>query len=405
MDKIPEVNIVDAMCGSGKTSAAINYINSSSNDIRFLYITPYLDEVDRILSSCPSHAFAQPLSDTSKLADIKRLFAEGRNVVSTHALFSLFDSEVVELIKKQNYVLVMDEVADVVQPAEISKPDLKMLLQCCLSVGDDGLLSWHQSNEKYCGRFAKEKRLCDLNAMYLYRDTAILWLFPVSTFIAFSKVYILTYLFAAQAQKYYYDFYGVKYRYMFVEGDSVENYHFTETEIKYKHPNYRELIHVVEGDKINEIGKGETALSHSWYERKQNEAGLIQLKRNMVNFFRRIANVPSEKCLWTTFKFARKPLSCNGFASGFLSCNARATNNYRQCTAVAYTINKYYHPIVKGFFVANNIAVDEDTYAVVELIQWMWRSAIRDGKPIEVYLPSKRMRRLFNNWLDSVCPK
>ena len=32
------INIVDAICGSGKTSAAINMINASDEEQRFLYI-------------------------------------------------------------------------------------------------------------------------------------------------------------------------------------------------------------------------------------------------------------------------------------------------------------------------------------------------------------------------------
>ena len=43
------VNIVDAVCGAGKTSAAINMINNSDDDTKFLYITPYLNEVERII--------------------------------------------------------------------------------------------------------------------------------------------------------------------------------------------------------------------------------------------------------------------------------------------------------------------------------------------------------------------
>ena len=39
-----KINIIDAVCGAGKTSAAINMINSSDKEQRFLYITPYLDE-------------------------------------------------------------------------------------------------------------------------------------------------------------------------------------------------------------------------------------------------------------------------------------------------------------------------------------------------------------------------
>ena len=68
-----KINIVDAMCGIGKTSAAINYINASPEDQRFLYITPYLDEVERIITSCPKKHFVQPHDYGSKLRDIKRL--------------------------------------------------------------------------------------------------------------------------------------------------------------------------------------------------------------------------------------------------------------------------------------------------------------------------------------------
>ena len=40
--------ICDSIMGSGKTSAAINYINQH-HDKRFIYITPYLDEDERIV--------------------------------------------------------------------------------------------------------------------------------------------------------------------------------------------------------------------------------------------------------------------------------------------------------------------------------------------------------------------
>lgn len=66
-----EINIVDAICGSGKTSAAINMINASDDEQRFLYITPYLDEVNRIIDCCPKKKFRQPVEN--KLEKAKAL--------------------------------------------------------------------------------------------------------------------------------------------------------------------------------------------------------------------------------------------------------------------------------------------------------------------------------------------
>ena len=48
----------------------------------------------------------------------------------------------------------------------------------------------------------------------------------------------------------------------------------------------------------------------------------------------------------------------------------------------------------------NNISVNEDGYALSEMLQFIWRSAIRDGKEIWVYIPSIRMRTLLKEWID-----
>lgn len=70
---------------------------------------------------------------------------------------------------------------------------------------------------------------------------------------------------------------------------------------------------------------------------------------------------------------------------------------------LAYLVNRFMNPIEKGFFQQYDVKVDEDTWALSELIQWVWRSSIRDldGKPIVIYIPSKRMRDLFKQYLTS----
>ena len=66
-----KINIIDAICGAGKTSAAINYINNSTEDQHFLYITPYLTEVERVISACPNKKFKQPAINSTKLIGIR----------------------------------------------------------------------------------------------------------------------------------------------------------------------------------------------------------------------------------------------------------------------------------------------------------------------------------------------
>ena len=82
--------------------------------------------------------------------------------------------------------------------------------------------------------------------------------------------------------------------------------------------------------------------------------------------------------------------------------NIRATNEYRQATNVAYLANRFCDPNIVKFFGTRGIKIDNDAFALAEMIQFIWRSAIRDNKPINLYIPSKRMRTLLIRWLDEV---
>ena len=393
-----QINIIDAMCGMGKTSAAINHINRAPEEKRFMYITPFLDEADRIIAACPSKKFVQPQPYGSKLRDIKRLIGKGRNIVSTHALFQMFDHEIMDLLRLHNYTLIMDEVANVVEPLQISSKDLSTILEKYTAITEDHLLQW--TDPEYRGEFDHYRFLIEINAVYYYSGTALLWMFPVETFKAFDEVYILTYMFDAQIQRYYYDFNNVTYKYLYVTGDSLDTYEFTEDRVEYDLSKYKDLIHILDHQKLNSIGDDEFALSKSWYERNANNECMTVAKNALNNFFRNIVKTPSSDNLWTTFKDFKGSLSGKGYARGFLSLNARATNAYRHCTSLAYVANRYLNTIIKNFFVQHGVRVEEDAYALSELIQWMFRSQIRDGKPIDIYIPSRRMRELLQRWME-----
>ena len=68
-----------------------------------------------------------------------------------------------------------------------------------------------------------------------------------------------------------------------------------------------------------------------------------------------------------------------------------------------YCCNWYEHPEIIKFFKQYNIEVAQDKTALSNLLQWIWRSNIRvpdSNKIIDIYIPSKRMRRLFLDWLN-----
>ena len=397
-----DVRIVDEMMGRGKTSAAINFINSSDDDQKFLFITPYLTEIERIMKECPRKKFRQPYYLRGrKLEGIKELINNGCNIISTHALFQKFDLEVIDLCRAKNYTLIMDEVTDVIEKYDISDADFKVLHENFADIDEDtGLLRWKASND-YHGKFAEEKRLCELNSLAYYGGSIMIWLFPIEAFNAFRHIYILTYMFKAQLQRYYYDYYHLPYQYIFVKGNSKDTYTFTEEkEIVNEEYNYEQLIHILYDSKLNLIGDRETDLSKAWYERNKNNSSMRQLKNNILNFFVNKRKSKTADNIWTTFKDYKKLLSGKGYGRGFVPLNMRASNDYRNRTSIAYPVNRYINPCIKQFFSKHGVKVDEDAYALSEMLQFIWRSAIRDGKEIWIYVPSVRMRTLLEQWIS-----
>jgi hypothetical protein len=126
------------------------------------------------------------------------------------------------------------------------------------------------------------------------------------------------------------------------------------------------------------------------------------------------------KILWTTFKDYKEKLHGNGFSkverkqkvdgkkrtvltgkACFTPFNLRATNLYKHKTVLAFCLNRFINPTLDRFFLQRKITVNEELFALSDLLQWIFRSAIRENQPIEIYIPSKRMRTLLKQWLDN----
>ena len=398
------IYVVDKPMGSGKTCSAINFINNSDKNDRFLIITPYISEVARYQRECPKKKFVEPYrKNGKKINGIKELIRKGRNIVSTHALFQRFDKEIVELCSILNYTLIMDEVAEVVKDAQYTEDDIDNLLNnYCDYNSDTGMIKWREDKQEYIGRFTDAKNMCNLGGLALARGKMLMWLFPVEVFNAFQNVYILTYMFNAQLQRYYYDYYNIKYEYLYISGDSIDTYHFVNTPTPNFYYNYKELVHILDNEKMNKIGNDKFSLSAAWYDRNSRNAIMKQLKDNIYNYFNNIIRSKSVKNIWTCFKEYREQLSGKGYTKGFLFLNARAMNEYRDRNTVVYPVNIFLNPMVRGFFQDHGVDVDEDEYALSEMLQWIWRSAIRDGEEIWIYIPSSRMRQLLQKWIKEV---
>jgi hypothetical protein len=151
-------------------------------------------------------------------------------------------------------------------------------------------------------------------------------------------------------------------------------------------------------DKRKERG----ALSATWFKNPDNAEYISQLKKNLLNWFTNTTGARVDVKMWNAFKKGKRgnsDLNGKGYSRSFVACNCRATNDLSDRYVLAYCVNRFAHPTLKHFFSKYNISVNDDMFALAEFVQWIWRSRIRNGEPIEIYIPSKRMRNLLKKWL------
>ena len=119
------ITVIDSIMGSGKTSWAIQHINESPEE-NFLYITPFLTEVDRIIEKT-DRPFTQPINKgKGKLFSVNHLLGRQEDIAATHELFKWFDSESKGNIENGHYTLILDEVLSVLDPLPFKQGDIKI---------------------------------------------------------------------------------------------------------------------------------------------------------------------------------------------------------------------------------------------------------------------------------------
>ena len=413
-DNNPTINVVDAMMGQGKSTWLIRTIRKlmgsafdTKTPPRVIIVTPYLDEITRFKEECPTADFTSPQSyGKSKTDDLHELLEAGCNIVTTHSLWRRINRTTYDLVSRQSYRLFIDEMMDCVEPCKrITNSDFKMLSNHNLiSIADDGRILWNHDNEPhYRGKFDYEKSLCENGNLYRFKDKSNFWIFPTDFLATFSEVWVLTYLWSGSLMDAYVKAAGYKvHHHTLVDYELDSHAHVDEEPLRVA---IRELITIAEDPKLNAIGnipkfgKRKFPLSSSWYKR-QTPQSLRDIRTKIYSYYNNHTEGGAAVSMWTCFSEFRPKLKGNGYAKGFVPCNARATNEHRHRTNLVYMIDLHMSPYLKTFMDSRGVKVDQDQYSLSALVQWIFRSAIRDGKPITLYIPSERMRGLLVDWLN-----
>lgn len=428
-----EVVVHDWLPGTGKSSRMIEQINNSNKDQRWIVVTPFLKECHRYAGtildpdsdtkqlpmrdgssviytgegcSASGRKFEHPTSGyLSKVEHIEKLVNEGKDIVTTHAALKLFTPDTVKDVRDAGYRLVIDEELECIRPHPVKAHRRKMLLNSGAVYEDEhGLLRW---NADYPIDDTKDadatgyswdmqiKALCNNGSLVLIEDEKgerdlFMWEYPIEFLKSFDQIDVLTYMFEGSVFEKYLDFYGVN--------------HTTNKGVQLPSLPF-DLINLVDSQKMNRIGDRENSFSAGEQRRNTKDSVVAKTMRtNLSNFFNNSTygkSKPDDR-LWTCLDEAFNIFKGNGYTKRHIAQNTKAVNDYANTSQLAYVYNSYLHPEPYKYLKdrGEQFAPSLERFALTELVQWVYRSRVRCNGPINLYIPSGRMRGIFTDWME-----
>jgi hypothetical protein len=406
-----KIEVLDAIMGSGKTQGIIKWMLSNPNN-KYLYISPMLTEVEeRIPEACEALEFTFPTTDDhrTKSQHLLELLREGCNISFTHSLFSELSQDHLDQIEKQKYVMVIDEEVSLIEPykGKYKKGDIISLEEAGhikVDEGNLGKVEWLWDSMSEGTQYSGLKRLCSIDMLYCSkrsRDMMVTQL-PMALVRSAQRTIILSYLFKGSVME------------SFLKLKGLEVVDFTEVQLLKKTEDVleqaRSLITFCSLPSTNAVKS--YGMSSTWYSTNATKDQLKKVGAAIRAVYRRVGKenllitLPKDSTQKDSSRFLI-PKEVN-VDDVFLYCGARATNIYAHKSVALHAYNRYVNKVVKAYLQDYGLELDavpdDDQFALSEMVQWIWRTRIRNDKPIDVYILSNRMQKLLSSWLQGKFP-
>lgn len=443
------VTVIDSICGSGKTRYIFKYIDSHTYKANgqlkkhgrrfFIFVTPYLEEISRLKKENDTFHEPENINDSTtstKTSELSRLLCSGFcNIAITHTLFLMCIDMITEYVKKSitPYELIIDESPDIYKLYDLKKGDLKNLSKDIdfteinqqnnhdnifkNGLGIDEVASCKLKEHSYTilkdgSRYNDIYQACTESNVYIINKSFYISVLPLHKIMVFAEIKFLTYMFEGQFNELYLKAHGFEIDYYHVE--KIDNeYELIQGKKAYSGIHLKDKIKLLNPKKSDKSYKfvepwlNYNDLSSNWHKKRFdkiiNKSAKEELTKSIHSVYRSL-NATQKNFLWTTYLKRRdlyKELKFNKDIC-FCSCTARAMNKYAHKRNLAYMINLFPDSNINKFTekLAHEIPFRRNIFSLSSLIQWVFRSAIRNREPINLYIPSKRMRDLFMEWLN-----
>lgn len=176
----------------------------------------------------------------------------------------------------------------------------------------------------------------------------------------------------------------------------VSNYHKTITE-EQKHYLKKNLniTSVMNFTKYQQVFNDEYSLTKKWFGRDKENRKII--KRIIINYCEHIVKAKSNSIYWTTFITYQREVQGKGYTRSYISLDAKPNEKRNN---LVFAMNLYPNSFIKNNITEN---ISNDEYALSLILKWIIDvSQIKN--PINIFIPSMRMYKLLNDWLnDDLC--
>lgn len=404
-----KIIITDLPCGNGKTSKMIRTLKP---DKRYLIVVPLLTEVKRVLAGTSHLDVAEPVITITqagtKRAALLELIAQGKSIVTTHQLYSDIGQLAAEGFLK-NYNVIIDEVPGVINVVKtLSKRSVDEFYVSSgyLDVSEGGLCTvtpkWDSLFDVVSDTLdPRIKQYAQARNLYVCKQGTFFTAVSKVLFSGCASMEVLTYKSKGSYFLKYLEKVNLPYQ---LEIDNELEADFRKKALK--------LITFADAKALEKVNF--TYSKQTKYSEKSKETQIV--RSGLKNWrARHLKGVPLENVMvtcaeanWRDSKaFKSGTLQLRGFAKTtglgkvhWVANQTRGTNDYSHCSHLVYLYDKHPMPPITQWLGCPTKEFS-DAYGLTELIQWIWRSRIRNGQPVTLYIPSPRMKRLLLDWLNS----
>lgn len=393
------IEYLDALPGTGKSTAIFKWMAERKEE-KYIYVSPLLSEVtERVQKEVPDLNFKSP-EGYSKSVDLLKLLEDGENIACTHALFLKMGETHWQSVKGQGYIVILDEEIAVIEKFnEGKKGDLPLLISLgeCSIEGPYSKVILKGNAEKFKASSlngvveAAHQGILYTSKSENQRDFLVTQV-PVDLLIAAKRVVVLTYMFEGSMLHKFLELHNVK-----SEKFQIPLFKSNQDVLS----DLRKRINFKSTRAIEAISR--FRLSATFYEGATRQ----QLDR-IGDALRSVTrNVPDDKLLVTLPKTNAEKGSkyvgnskMRAVSNSWLWAGTRATNDHADKNVIVHLYNRYPNANVKAYFQSHGYPIDDDHFALSELLQFIFRSALRKGESVDLYIASPRMKKLLIDWLS-----